>query len=160
VGESGAGKTTASNRLSMPWISLCDDATWIVRDEQGKFWAHPLPTSSRFQSNGPRGSWEVAQAVPLKGIFFLNQSKTDSIHSVDTADTMRLLMKSSNYVLRSLFTSMNQEEIRAQEFRIFEFIYALSNEIPAYILNFSLTGEFWKVMERVLDQNQDKENND
>jgi SynChlorMet cassette protein ScmC len=152
VGGSGAGKTTASNRLPATWKSLCDDATWIVRDEQGKFWAHPLPTCSRFQSCSSWDSWEVAKAVPLKGIFFLNQSKIDSIQAINTADTMHLLKESSRYILRSLYPSMNPEEIRALNFRIFEFIYGLTDEVPSYILNISLTGEFWKVIERALDE--------
>jgi SynChlorMet cassette protein ScmC len=153
VGRSGAGKTTASNLLPKPWKSLCDDVTWIVRDAQGKFWAHPLPTSSRFHGEGPGGSWDVAQAVPLKGIFFLNQNRTDSIQLIDTADTIRLLMSSSIYVLSSLFSSMNPEEKRALHCRVFEYIYSLSNEVPACILNFSLAGEFWTKMERFLDEN-------
>jgi len=153
VGKSGAGKSTASNRLPKPWKSLSDDLTWIVRDEEGKFWAHPLPTCSRFRGEGQGGCWEVSQAVPLKGIFFLNQSKTDSIQSIDTADTARLLMDSSRYVLGSLFSRMNNEETRALNFRIFEYIYALSNEVPACILNFSLKGEFWTAIERFLDEN-------
>ena len=73
----GTGKTTASDRLPAPWRSLCDDTTLVVRDSQGKYWGHPWPTWSRFLEGGPGGTWEVQEAVPLRGVFFLSQAPED-----------------------------------------------------------------------------------
>ena len=41
AGPSGVGKTTASRRLPLPWRSLSDDCVLVVRDANGRYWAHP-----------------------------------------------------------------------------------------------------------------------
>ena len=45
TGCSGSG---GNNDSWPPWRSLCDDATLVVRDASGRYWAHPWPTWSRF----------------------------------------------------------------------------------------------------------------
>jgi len=40
AGPGTVGKSTASRRLPLPWRSLCDDKTLVVRDRKGRFWAH------------------------------------------------------------------------------------------------------------------------
>lgn len=65
AGPGGVGKTTASRRLPPSWRSLSDDVALVVRGVDGKYWAHPWPTWSRFMFGGPCGSWDVQHAVPL-----------------------------------------------------------------------------------------------
>lgn len=55
AGPGTVGKTTASRRLRLPWHSLSDDATLVVRDRAGRFGAHPWPTWSRFMFGGSWG---------------------------------------------------------------------------------------------------------
>ncbi|RQW79596.1 MAG: hypothetical protein EHM14_08065, partial [Methanothrix sp.] len=83
AGHSRVGKTTASIRLPLPWRSLSDDMTLVVRDDQGGYWCHPWPTWSFFwERNNSLRKWDVSYAVPLKGLFFLNQAGEDSAESI------------------------------------------------------------------------------
>ncbi len=91
----GTGKTTASNRLPAPWHSRCDDTTLVVRDPQGKYWAHPWPTWSRFLAEEPGGTWDVQNAVPIKSIFFLVQSVEEQVEQVGQGQAVGLLEESA-----------------------------------------------------------------
>jgi SynChlorMet cassette protein ScmC len=82
----GTGKTTASSRLQNPFISHCDDTTLLVRDENGKLWAHPFPTWSRFYWGGEGGTWNFEHVLPVSTIFYLQQSETDFVSSLNTAE--------------------------------------------------------------------------
>jgi SynChlorMet cassette protein ScmC len=90
--HSGAGKTTASNRLPAPWASLCDDTTLIVRDGAGAYWAHPLPTWSHIFLEQKICSWDTASAVPLRAIFLLRQGEMDRVTPVGAAHALGFLL--------------------------------------------------------------------
>jgi len=147
---SGTGKSTASNRLPAPWRSLCDDATLVVRDQQGSYWAHPWPTWSRFQDDGSGGSWDVQKAVPLKGIFFLTQAFEDRIERVGSGQTVSLLGKCVGQVSRFMTAGLSKEERHALHMEQFNNICALSRDIPIHLLHISLTGAFWEQIEKEL----------
>jgi SynChlorMet cassette protein ScmC len=100
AGSGGTGKTTASLRLAPPWRSLCDDLALVVRDQQGIYWAHPWPTWSKFMFGGQGGTWDVQHAVPLKGIFFLNQSRKDQVKPVRNGQAVCLLVGSTEQAWR------------------------------------------------------------
>ncbi|MCX6689169.1 MAG: SynChlorMet cassette protein ScmC, partial [Methanoregula sp.] len=141
----GTGKTTASNRLPLPWHSLSDDATLVVRDGAGNYFAHPWPTWSRFFDNGSGGSWDVERAVPLAAIFFLIQSQEDRAEPMNTGDAAAYLMESVHQVMGMPglmgWTPREFEPLCTMELAS---ISALVNDIPAYLLHISLTGSFWE----------------
>ncbi len=92
----GRGKSTASNRLPAPWHSCCDDATLVVMDTQGNYWAHPWPTWSRFIGRkAAGGSWDVQHAVPLKAIFILDQAPEDRVEPIGMGQGVSLLVESA-----------------------------------------------------------------
>jgi len=153
---SGTGKTTASNRLPVPWCSLSDDTTLVVRDAQGVYWAHPWPTSSRFSSGDTCASWDVQRAVPLRGIFFLSQSDDDKVKPVASAKAAILLLESSDQPEYLMIKEQNEGEPRALRLQRFDNACSLARVIPAYILNLSLTGDFWYKIEQVLDETLDR----
>jgi signal peptidase I len=150
AGPGGAGKSTASRRLPQPWKSLCDDACLVVRDENGYYWAHPLPTWSLFYNNGPGGHWDVQQAVLLKAIFFLKQSPQDRVEEVNKSQEVSMLMEATQQISRiitakqldDIVLNIHAEQLAASE--------ALARTVPAYMLHISLTGAFWKEIETVL----------
>jgi hypothetical protein len=148
AGRSGAGKTTATNRLPMPWRSICDDMIMIIPDVYGKFWAHPLPTHSRFKS-GSGGVWDAQDALPLKNIFFLNQDRNDRVQQLDKADAIRLLVDSSMQNIFLLVKGANREATRKMNTILFNNAYSLSCAVPTYRLNLSLNGRFWEEIERL-----------
>lgn len=150
AGPGTVGKTTASNRLSPPWRSLCDDAALVVRDAQGRYWAHPWPTWSRFYNGGPGGSWDVQRAVPLGAIFFLTQSPEDRAEPLPVTQATAMLMEAVQHVSRPMMRRLREGEVQALHRGQLAAVEALARTIPAYTLHISLTGAFWEEIERVL----------
>jgi SynChlorMet cassette protein ScmC len=145
----GTGKTTASNRLPAPWRSLCDDTTLVVRDPQGNCWAHPWPTWSRFLWGGSGGSWDVQNAVPLKGIFFLARAAEDRVERVGPGHAVSLLVECARQVSTFMAPGLSKEEVRAMHLERFNNLCALARVIPTHVLHISLTGAFWQEIEQV-----------
>lgn len=149
---SGTGKTTASNRLPAPWRSLCDDTTLVVRDPQGNYWAHPWPTWSRFLDGGPGGTWDVQNAVPVKGIFFLGQAVEDRVERIGPGHAVSLLVESARQSSMFMAWGLLKEEARAMHLERFNNLCALSRVVPTHVLHISLTGAFWQEIEQMFEK--------
>lgn len=151
AGPSEVGKSTASRRLPPPWNSLSDDMTLVVRDGNGRFWAHPWPTWSRFLYGGPGGSWAVERAVPLRAIFFLDQSPVDRLEPIRGTQVTALAMESAEELAREvLFVMTDPDAVRMLCSKALGVAKALASAVPAYSLKLSLDGRFWDEIERVL----------
>jgi len=150
----GTGKTTASNRLPAPWRSLSDDFTLIVRDSQKNYWAHPWPTWSLFLWGGSGGEWNVAKAVPLREIFFLTQADEDQVTPLGNGQGVSLLLSSTQQSSNLMARGLSPEETRALHLEWFNNLCSLSLSVPPHLLHLSLTGPFWKEIERVLEKNR------
>jgi hypothetical protein len=146
----GTGKTTASNRLPVPWCSLCDDTTLVVRNPQGDYWAHPWPTWSRFLDGEPGGTWDVQKAVPVKGIFFLVQAGKDRVDRVAPAQAVGLLGQSVEQVSAFMASGLCKEELRSLHLEQFNNLCTLAQVVPTHTLRISLTGTFWQEIEQTL----------
>jgi hypothetical protein len=154
AGPGSIGKSTASARLPSPWRSLCDDATLVVRDARGKYWAHPWPTWSRFNSvNGepaPGGSWNVQRAVPLRAIFFLSQSVEERVSPLKPAQAVSLLVESVEQTSARLRQYMREDDLKVLSLERLANANALVRSVPVFQLQLSLTGAFWREIEAVL----------
>jgi len=146
----GTGKTTASERLAAPWRSLCDDATMVVRDSHGDYWAHPWPTWSRFLLGESGGTWDVQNAVPLKGVFFLSRAVEDSAESVGPGHAVSLLVECAEQSSPLMARGLSNEETRALHLEWFDTLCALARVVPTHVLHISQTGAFWQEIERML----------
>ena len=147
----GTGKTTASRRLPAPWRSLCDDTTLVVRDSQGRYWAHPWPTCSRFQNEGPGGTWDVQKAVPLAAIFVLAQASENRVERVGPGHAVSLLVEGVKQASQFMPLGLFKEEVRALHLEGFNNLCAMARAIPAYVLHISRTGPFWQEIERTME---------
>jgi SynChlorMet cassette protein ScmC len=147
----GTGKTTASGRLPVPWRSLCDDTTLVVRDPRGNYLAHPWPTWSRFLWGGSGGCWDVQHAVPLGGIFLLSRAMEDRVEPVGAGQAVSLLVQSAQQSSQLMSHGLRKEENRALQLERFNNLCELARVVPAHLLHISLTGGFWKELERALD---------
>jgi len=147
----GTGKTTASERLAAPWRSLCDDATMVVRDSHGDYWAHPWPTWSRFLWGESGGTWDVQNAVPLKGVFFLSRAVEDSAESVGPGHAVSLLVECAEQSSPLMARGLSNEETRALHLERFDTLCALARVVPTHVLHISQTGAFWQEIERMLE---------
>jgi hypothetical protein len=154
AGRGGAGKTTASERLPPPWRSLSDDATLVVRDARGIYWAHPWPTWSRFILEEGGGSWDVQQHVRLLSAFFLAQADKDLIAALGPGQATVRLLESSEQAWLGMSPFLPREELQASRLQRFDNICALARTVPCYELHLSLTGAFWERIERVLDEEE------
>jgi SynChlorMet cassette protein ScmC len=150
AGPGRVGKTTASRRLPSSWRSLSDDATLIVCDEEGAYWAHPWPTWSYFMSGGRGGTWDVNHAVPLKAIFFLQKAQLDRAEPVAPGQSVCLLVELAEHTSWSMAHGKGKEVARTLRLQRFENICALVKDVPCYHLHLSLDGSFWKEIEEVI----------
>ena len=153
AGRSGVGKSTATRRLPWPWRSLADDATLVVRDAAGAYWAHPWPTWSRFfgkEKGDGRDTWDVQQAVPLRAIFILEQGEEDQVEPLGPGHAVALLTELAQQTATHFLHGLPLDEIAAFNRLRFENICSLVRSVPAYTLHVSLEGAFWDVIAHVM----------
>jgi hypothetical protein len=153
AGPGRVGKTTASRRLPSSWGSLSDDATLVVCDEQGAYWAHPWPTWSNFMSGSPGGTWDVSHAVPLKAIFFLQQEQQDRVEPVTPGQAICLLVELTEHTSWSMAHGQGRDAARKLRLQRFENICSLAQSMSCYHLHLSLEGSFWEEIEQVVNIN-------
>jgi SynChlorMet cassette protein ScmC len=152
AGPGGRGKTTASRRLPSHWHSFCDDTTLVVYDNNGEYRSHPWPTWSSFMINGPGGTWNVQHAVPLKGIFFLEQANKDAFIAIGIAQSICLLNESAKQAASwSIPDHPKKNALRELRLQRFDNICELAKTIPSYILRMSPDGAFWEEIESALN---------
>jgi SynChlorMet cassette protein ScmC len=148
---SGTGKTTASMRLLPPWVSLSDDATLVVRDSNGVYWAHPWPTWSRFQDGSPDDTWDVQQAVPLNAIFFLQRAAQERTEPVGAGQATGLLAQAVEQTNGPFIFRLDPIQARILRQELFETSCSLVQHVPVHFLHFTRTGPFWLEIEKALD---------
>jgi SynChlorMet cassette protein ScmC len=151
AGPSGVGKTTASRRLALPWVSLCDDSTLVVRDRDGDFWGHPWPTWSRFFAGGPAGAWNVARAARLRAVCFLAQANSDSVEPLNGAEATVHLFDSTRPTWPLPSIDADQEAVRADHLQRFRRACDLARALPCFVLRLSLDGPICSELDRILD---------
>jgi SynChlorMet cassette protein ScmC len=150
AGPGGVGKTTASSRLRPPWRSLCDDTTLVVRDDNGKYWAHPWPTWSNLMLDGIEGTWNVEHAVKLTAIFFLGRGEHNRIDPIGAGHSVPLLVELAEQASWSMAHGQGGDASRVLRLQRFENICYLANSMNCYYLRLSLDGAFWREIERVI----------
>ncbi len=155
AGPGGRGKTTVSKRLPNHWQSFCDDTTLVIWDNKGVYWAHPWPTWSTFMFNGSGGTWDVQHAVPLKGIFFLDQAHEDAFEPLGIAQSVCLLNESAEQSSWHMPNCSEKNALRKLRLLRFDNICALAQTVPSYVLRLSRNGAFWQEIEQALKLKND-----
>jgi hypothetical protein len=150
AGPSGVGKSTASRRLPAPWQSLSDDCTLVVRDPQGRYWAHPWPTWSLLRDKGLVASWPLEQAVPLKALLFLRQSAVDAIEPVTATPAAALIMESAHLLARTIIFAPDTDASRVVCLKYLRAAWSIAAAVPGFRLSVSSTGRFWQEIERAV----------
>lgn len=151
-GPSGIGKSTAANRIEPPWRSLCDDTTLVVCDELGGYWAHPWPTWSRFYEDGTgTGSWDVADALPLKAIFFLARGEEEAGEDVAVPQAAATLAQRAYDCSWSVLEGKPTERVQAIRVQQFENALGIARHVPSHMLPVTLINPFWHAMDRAIE---------
>jgi SynChlorMet cassette protein ScmC len=151
----GRGKSTSSRRLPLPWRVLGDDAALIVLDrdrpkEADRYWVHPFPTWSDYYWGRAENSWNVEAAVPLAGVFFLEQAEADDAVAIGTGQAALRLTDSAMQICEPLWRGLDMQEARKARILAFDNACQLAQAIPAFVLHVNLHGAFWKEMEKAL----------
>jgi hypothetical protein len=154
-GRSGVGKSTACARLPLPWYSLSDDLTLVVRGGDGRYWAHPWPTWSRFFDpdspyyfenqptlpHSPR--WDVQRPVLLRGIFILEQGAIERIHPLSLFQATASLCELARHPLPR-WQDEPESELKAMRAQRFNNLFDLARQLPVSQLDVRLDGAFWE----------------
>ncbi|MGO9116669.1 MAG: SynChlorMet cassette protein ScmC [Desulfomonilaceae bacterium] len=150
VGPSGAGKSTCSRRLSVPWRSLCDDEVLVVRDDRGRYYAHPFPTWQELIHGNSDSSWDVQKYVQVEAIFFLNRSGIDEVTPVTPRKAALWIYKSIQQMRERHDFSLTKADERDLSLKLFGNACTLATIVPCFTLNVTPCGPFWEKMQNVL----------
>lgn len=146
----GTGKSTCARRIPSPWQAMCDDETLIVCDKKEVYHAHPFPTWSRCNTQEPEETWNVQTHVPISAIFFLKKSQKDEVNLLSFSQSAVLIYKLSLPVFDRILGSIDEDEYTIIKKLIFENACNIAEKVPAFILEASLDGKFWKAIDRAL----------
>ncbi|HOD35460.1 MAG TPA: SynChlorMet cassette protein ScmC [Syntrophales bacterium] len=149
MGKSGAGKTTCCQRLPSNWRILGDDLALVVKDRNGHFLAHPLPTWSAVDSGRNKWPCRMNESVPLEALFVLKQSLIDSVGKLRGAEAAVAVKQASDEALMPLDIAHSRSGIPGRK-ELFQNAMDLSKAISTFQLRVSLTGRFWEKIEEVL----------
>jgi SynChlorMet cassette protein ScmC len=150
VAAGTTGKSTCCSRIPPPWRALSDDEALIVADRTGEYVVHPLPTwSEHFWKESDR-SWDIGQTARVTAILFLKQAPIDSIAPVERGIAALSLYKSAVDACGKYTTQMNRELTRKIKEKMLENVCHIANAVPAYELRASLTGSFWREIDKVI----------
>ena len=152
AGAGGQGKSTTCGRLSKYWTALSDDETLIVFDKGNGYRAHPFPTWSDYLCKRSEDRWNVAHSVPLRAIFFIEQSETDEVIRIETqAESAILINKSAAEAYQKFLGRLERERKWNAATMVFDNACKMAKTVPTYKLRISLTGRFWEKMEEVIN---------
>jgi len=154
------GKSTCCRRLPHPWQVLCDDETLIVRDDQKRYLVHPFPTWSDLLWKRSERTWNVQHHLPLSAIFFLEQGETDKAIPIGQGEAAIYINESANQVCQRTWRNLGKDEERKLRKLLFQNACQLAKAVPTFTLSVSLSGRFWKEIEKALYCSVKKENLD
>jgi SynChlorMet cassette protein ScmC len=150
----GGGKSTCARRFPLPWKAMCDDEALIVRDSEGRYLVHPFPTWSNFFWRREDRTWNVQEYVSLSAVFFIKKAKKNGVIPMGRGEAAARIYQATEQVCIRNWRNFSPEEERGEKERLFTNACALSQNIPAFTLQVSLQGEFWKEIEKVIYTHQ------
>lgn len=144
------GKSTCCCRLPDYFVPLCDDEVLVVLDKGTGYWAHPFPTWGDYFQKRSEKTWNVECAVPLSGVFFLEQSEKDEAVPLGEGEAAILMTESAAHVCPFFWNGVGTEDERKLKGAFFNSASRIAQRIPAFRLRVSLNGRFWEEIERAL----------
>jgi len=149
VGRSGAGKSTCCRRLPHGWRVLGDDLAIVVRDAEGGYRAHPLPTWSAFETGGNGWPCRANDSVPLRAFLFLHHEPEDGVEPLAGAKTALVIENACKEALLP-FDFFSPGHVSFLGGRLFANAVSLAAAVPAFRLRVSLDGRFWEKIDDIL----------
>ena len=150
AGHGNTGKSTCYSRLPDYWSPLCDDEALVVLDRQREYHVHPFPTWTDYLFRRIENTWDTQSSVPLSGIFFIEQSKTDEFIPVGVGESAVLISEAAAQVCERFWQEMDGKSQRKLRAELFDNACEMARAIPAFRLCVSLHGRFWEEIENAL----------
>ena len=152
----GIGKSTCARRIPAPWHALADDEALIVKTAPQTYVVHPFPTWSDYLWRRSERTWHVQNHVPLRAIFFLEQSETDLAIPVGQGQAAVTINHLAGQVCAFSWRELPARELYAFRLGFFHNASEISRSIPSFTLKVSLNGQFWTEIERVMGMTNDE----
>ena len=146
----GTGKSTCYERLPNYWKPLADDNALVIDIGNNNYSAHPMPTWSDYLWQRKDTSFSSSYSVPLKGMFFLEQSSKDKVVELSKSEALREVYDSMKQIWESHWERISKVEKQKMSTKLFDTAFNITKHIPCYKLKATLHGEFWKEIEGVL----------
>lgn len=146
------GKTTCCSRLPLHWRTLCDDEALALPCGNGDYNAHPFPTWSNYLAGYSEDSWNVEESVPLRAIFFLEQSDIDEVIPIGAGSAAGLISEASTHISRKYWGKLDQTELHDLRSMLFNNSCDIAATVPMFRLRATMTGSFWIGMERIMNE--------
>ena len=149
--QGGTGKSTCCRRIPSPWHALCDDEVLVVPDKHGHYMVHPFPTWSDYLIRRQTKTWNIQQYVPLSSIFFLDRLQSDQVITIKQGKSALYINNSSDQIFGDKLRDSNQEEYLSIKKKSFDNSCQIAKTVPVFKLQISLDSQFWKEIEKVLE---------
>lgn len=148
LAPSGTGKSTCAARVPSPWEPLCDDMALIVRDSDGAFRLHPLPTWSEVTMRGRTDlTWDVCRHLPLQAVYLLEQGDRDRVTEVGNGEATAAIFRSSVQIMTPYLNRLDPADVIVLKRRFLENACTLASALPAFRLRATISGRFWEAIE-------------
>jgi len=144
------GKSTCSHRVVYPWQARCDDEVLVVLTPGGRYLAHPFPTWTDYLYERAENTWKVEDAIPLAGIFFLEQSPQDECVPLEGAQAAAEATSSAEQTMTRFLRWFDIGEARKVRWSMFANACEIVKQVPTFHLRVSLHGNFWEKIEAAL----------
>ena len=144
------GKSTSLERLPEYYQKMADDAALLVKNENGAYGMHPLPTWSDYYEERQESRFDLQYSLPLKAVFFLSQSNKDKVRSLKEGAAVTEIFQSFKQLWQGEWLRMDEKSKKRLSSKIFDNACELAKNIPCYELHATLNGQFWKEIEQVL----------
>lgn len=147
----GVGKSTSIKRLPDYYKPLCDDLTLIIKKDSN-YYIQPMPTWSDHLESNNFTTFNTSLAVPLYAIFFLKQSFTDKIKKLNKIESIQYINQSFIQCWESYINRLDKLERKKISNKLFENSCSLAKDMNCYLLETTLKGKFWLLIEKELEK--------
>jgi SynChlorMet cassette protein ScmC len=145
------GKSTCYRRFPSPWKPLSDDLALVVKQaSDSAYIGHPFPTWSDYLWRASQNTWPCDYAVPIRGVFFLEQAPIDNVEPLSPNQAASRMFRSHKEAWGGYWSRLKGKTRRENAERVFSNAIDMAKVVPAYRLQATLHGNFWDHIAAVL----------